>query len=525
MKPFLRAYGPAVLSGMLLAFGFPGLHFWILAWVALVPLLLSTQGLGPRACFGRFLLSGYVFHAILLQWLLTHFYWAGGVAFFGHQLLTLYLALYWGWLGALWSWLRMRLPRVPSPLLLAVLWAAMEFLHDRMFGGFGWSSLGYSQGPDLAIVQLATLGGSMLVSAVVVGFNGIVAETVRRPKGRMVRAAVALALLAIGHGVGYALLGETKYGTEPFRVGVFQSNFPQEMKQDPEFALEMVERAAEKSRLLAARGPVELLVWPESIVTVLVQGRVADFLGELTRDTGAALFAGAARLTPDGEGQFNSSVLIGADGRMAAYYDKIHLAPFGEYVPFGAYLPFLQQVVPVDDLAFGETPVVLPVRDRRFGPLICFEVLFSHMADRLRRDGADFLVVITNLGWFGMSNALPQELEIARLRAIETRLPLVHAANTGISGVFDPWGRFQPLRGWIDSTGHYREETAEDVERLMIMRRGIQSFDLPLPGRPPLPYGPRVFPPLMLGVAMALTVAGKFFGRGRSDDESLQQAR
>lgn len=514
MKTFLKRYGPAILSGMLLAFSFPGFHFFFLAWVALVPLLVSTRNSGPRECFGRFLLAGYVYHAILLQWLLTHFYWAGGLAFLGHQLLTLYLAFFWGCIGALWAWLRDRLPRAPAPVTLAVLWGAMEFVQDVLFSGFGWSSLGYSQGPDLAFLQLASVGGSILLSVVLVLFNGLMAESLRRrAKERLLPLAAAGAVLVLAHAAGWALLAKPAYGEPRYTVGVLQANFPQEIKWDPEFAVDMVWRAAEKSQSLAARVDVDLFVWPESLVTQPLETENLAILQALTRATGAALYTGATRLVEQGEGQYNSSVLLDDQGNLIDYYDKIHLAPFGEYIPFGAYLPFLHQVVPVEDLAHGKEPKVLSAGGRRFGPLICFEVLFRGMSQRLRRDGADFLVVITNLGWFGMSNALPQELEIARVRAVETRLPLVHSANTGISGVFDPWGRFEPLRGRIGAQGQYWEVEEPGARQAMIMRRGIQAFPVAKAAPQPFGRGPELFPVLALISAALLTLAGRILGR------------
>jgi apolipoprotein N-acyltransferase len=510
MRHFFRTYGPAILSGVLLAFSFPGFHFFALAWVALVPLLRATAGASPKPAFWRFLLAGYVFHAILLQWLLTHFYWAGGVAFLGHQLLTLYLALFWGWTGALWAWLRPRLPRVPPSLLLALMWAGMEFVQATLFSGFGWSSLGYSQGKDLAFLQLASLGGTALLSFVLVLVNALLAEAKNWKRG-----AVAVAVVALAHLSGYALLGTPDYASRPLKVGVLQANFAQEIKWDPEFSVDMLLRASEKSRALASYHPVDLFVWPESLITQPLHPEILATLQSLTRDTGAALFSGATRDTDDGAGEYNSSVLIDDRGEVQAYYDKIHLAPFGEYVPFGSYLPFLTQVVPVSDLAFGEDPMVLPVDGRRMGPLICFEVLFSGMAERLRADGADFLVVITNLGWFGQSNALPQELEIARMRSVELRMPLVHSANTGISGVFDPWGRFEPLRGRVDESGHYWEAEAPGIERAMVMRRGVQAFDVAAAADRPLAMGPRLFGPLCLAGTAFATIAAAALSRRR----------
>ena len=303
----------------------------------------------------------------------------------------------------------------------------------------------------------------------------------------------------VSHGVGYALLDEADYGDEPFHVGILQANFPLEMKWDWEYAAEMVRNAAEKSSLLAAHKPVDLFVWPEALVMDDIE--TPSILGPieaLTTETGAWLLTGAHRSSDDTGESLNSSYLIGPDGEIQGHYDKIHLAPFGEYVPFARYFPFIEKVVPaIGDLQTGSEAKVFAAKGRKVGPLICFEVLFSPMSLNLRAKGADMLAVITNLGWFGASSALPQELEIARLRAIESRLPLVHSANTGISGVFDPYGRFAHRYGAMNLWGNYVEVDGVPPKET-VMRRLMASLPVAKPAAAWLPNGPRWFPVVSL---------------------------
>lgn len=226
-------------------------------------------------------------------------------------------------------------------------------------------------------------------------------------------------------------------------------------------------------------------------------------IAALARERQTPVFTGAQRDAPaTGEG-YNSSALILPSGEIVGYYDKTHLAPFGEYVPFGKILPFLNKVVPaMSDLTPGTEPKVFGVNGPRFGPLICFEVLFAPMAQRLRAQGAEFLVVITNLGWFGASCALPQELEIARFRSIETRLPMVHVANTGRSGVFDPYGRFTAI------------EDAPAGHAVGVGDRIAASLPVPPPAKLPWVPGPRIAPLIFslcaAGMVLALLLAKRF---------------
>ncbi|MCX5758816.1 MAG: hypothetical protein NTU83_09995, partial [Candidatus Hydrogenedentes bacterium] len=172
---------------------------------------------------------------------------------------------------------------------------------------------------------------------------------------------------------------------------------------------------------------------------------------------------------------------------------------------FAKYLPFIQQVVPaIGDSESGVEQKVMKAKGRTFGPLICFEVLYADLSERLRRMGADYLVVITNLGWFGLSNAIPQEFELARMRAVETRLPVVHCANTGISGVFDPWGRFSEVAGVFGASGQYTNYAGRVTPERTIAQRLAAVLPVSAPGTRPVPYGPVAFPWLALGVSASV---------------------
>ena len=123
-----KAYVATMLSGVLLGLGFPAWHWWLVVWLALVPVFRRAIGTKPGTAARHFFLGGFTFHAIVLQWLLSNVYWAGGWAVWGYVLLCVYMALYWALLGGLLAWLTPRLPRMLAPLAFGVLWAAMEFM-------------------------------------------------------------------------------------------------------------------------------------------------------------------------------------------------------------------------------------------------------------------------------------------------------------------------------------------------------------------------------------------------------------
>ena len=531
MTAFLKTYSFAIASGVVLGLCFPGWHLYPLAWTVLVPLFVRCWNHTPREAASHFFLAGMSFYLILLQWLMSNVYWAGGWAFWGYVGLCVIMSTYWSFLGALWVYIRAASPRIPAVLALALLWVAMEYLQATAFTGFGWGALGYSQGRDLYLAQWAALGGVSLISGVLVLVNALLAGAIVESKRRGVRLAAAVAIAACAHGIGYVMTAPAQYDEQPYQVGLLQADFPLEMKWDPEYTLDMVANAAGKSRVLDQTTPLSLMVWPESLIMDDVEAAgIFQEVQSLTRDIEAPLFAGTHRTDRELGGAMNSSVLIEVDGSVAGFYDKIHLAPFGEYVPLSTWLPFVSKVVPaIGDIKAGSESATFDAGGRRIGPLICFEVLFAPMAARLAEDGADLLVVITNLGWFGSSSAVSQELEVARMRAIETRIPVAHCANTGISGMFDPYGRFSLIDVYFDGHGNaYRIADVDQEATRMHRLGGVLPAALPAPH--PFPLGPWLVPRLMLLAASVLAVAAVVLRRtagrrGRASEPTSKPVR
>ena len=514
-KGLLAPTSLALLSGVLTALAFPTFHLHFLAWLALVPLFhAATRNPDVWHSARLFFIAGLVSHLIILQWLLANIFWAGGWAILGYVAMCVALTLYWAVCGATWAWVRRTWPGAPGLFSIIPLWGAMEFLQARLFTGFGWSAMAYTQTGNLPVLQWAAVGGVGLLTAFLILSNVLwLLLLTQQGRGRWRAMAGLLGLVLLVTLGGNAMLGtpEENPARPPLQVGLFQSNYSQEMKWDNAFILPMVEKAGDYTRRLVYDGPrPDLVVWPEALVMKEYERPdLLESLQQTARDAEVFLYTGAARK------RYNSSVLFDPEGAVVDFYDKVHLAPFGEYVPMEPLLPFLRAAVPGQGVEHGEAQKVLPVQDRVMGPLICFEVLFAPMAAHLRAEGADFLTVITNLAWFGGSNAIAQELEIARMRAVETRLPLVHAANTGISGVFDPWGRFTPVnRVWDSEHQAWRHWDPAMVrpENLM-MRRAAGVIALPEKAAHPLPWGATLINLVLLFLAIGFVLGALFMQR------------
>lgn len=502
MRRVLISLAVPAACGVMLGLCFPTAHWYFLAWFALAPLIYLSS-LRPCAKWGglQWFIAGWVFHSFLLQWLITNIFWAGGWAIIGYQILVLALALFWGLLGAGWSVLLRKAPHFGA-LYFVGIYLIVEWLHANLASGFGWSALAYSQGPDLPMLQWAAIGGTSLVALPILYFNAALGLFFAGKPARWVHLGASVVLAVVMHLAGGFLMGAPDYHSKPLRTGVFQSNYTNEMKWDGEYTIDMVERAVKHSARLEEYQPVDLMVWPEALV--MFDYNHPELLGPMRGyavDNQTTLLTGTVR--NDGEKGFNSSIIISKSGEVAGYYDKVHLAPFGEYVPFANLIPFVQQVVR-SAVDAGDEQKMLEADGIRVGTLICFETLFPPMAAKLRAMDARLLAVITNLAWFGSSNAIAQELEIARVRAIETRLPLVHASNTGISGAFDPWGRFESVDSWATFDGQLSQREGITDPMAFAHRRALGAFDIAAPVKHPLPWGPLYLPFLWMALTVAL---------------------
>jgi apolipoprotein N-acyltransferase len=451
-----RATRVAIGSGLALAAAFPSLDLEPLAWIALVPLLLAVRGLAPGAAFGLGWLSGLVFYVTTTYWIVHTIgrYTALPLVAAVGVLLAMcsVLACYTGAFVATLRWLARR--GLPAVWLAAPLWVTLEWLRSWFFIGFPWGTLGYSQYRYLDLVQMAEVTGVYGVSAVLVLFNAVVAGVVSA-RGAEVRRLVPALVAATVLMVGLPLAGRWRLAelaalppAGALRVAVAQGNVAQDQKWDPAFQGETMRRYAELTAAAAAAEP-DLVVWPETATPFFFQeaGPLRDQVLDLALDRKVWILFGAPAFRQDERGvvhEQNRAYLVSPDGREVATYDKIQLVPFGEYVPFQRILFFVTQVVEaIGTMEPGRTSTVFELPRARFGALICYEGIFPPLARRLVAGGADFLVNVTNDAWYGRTSAPAQHLAQATLRAVENRVPLVRAANTGISAIVEPSGRIR----------------------------------------------------------------------------------
>jgi apolipoprotein N-acyltransferase len=337
---------------------------------------------------------------------------------------------------------------VGALLLSPAIWVATELGRTYFLTGFPWVLLGYSESSLVPIAQIASVFGIFGLSAFVAAPSAVAAYVFFEREESRARLTAVLGLilmmaLTIAWGsVRLQRSARLDQGTA-IRVGVVQGSVPQTEKWNETFADRIFSRYLTMTRQAAAQG-ARLIVWPEASLPYYYERQpyVASAIGLVVRETNSFLLFGGDQVEQAGDSRrfFNSAFLIQPDGRVAGTYRKVHLVPFGEYVPFERLLYFVTPIVR-SDFAAGDGVNVLPVGPHPLSTMICYEAVFPDLGLEAVRAGSELLTTITNDAWYELSSAPYQHFEMARVRAVEQGRYLVRAANTGISGIVDPYGR------------------------------------------------------------------------------------
>ena len=480
----------AICSGLLYTGCFAPFNFTWLCWVALTPLIAAIwfSESGSRHRWLRNLLLGYV-AGLTFFW--TAFSWLTTVTVPGWFVLAFYMAIYfaiWTWFCGLLQprekrresrstkWDRMlaqaRSGAAPSQspwikstnnLLLAFLvagaWVTQEWFRGWVFSGFGWNGLGVALHGNWPLIQIAEFTGVAGLSFMVAFANVIAVTTVRRlvleVSTRTVRPHFDLTL-TLATIVGLLTFGlrstQVSPPTKPLRVAAVQSNVPQNQKFDPQFTRKIFDQFRRLSEIaLRSTPPPDLLIWPESSMPgpVLLDRESYQFVMDLAASAESDILLGT--IDEENGDVYNAALLVSDGGEQVQVYRKLHLVPFGEYVPGRHSVPLLARIVGDQvpgDFKAGKNHTVFELtnRDVKVAPLICFEDTLGELTRRFvlpseTNPGANLLADITNDGWFLHSAGSHQHLANAIFRCVETRRPMVRAANTGVTCFVNEFGR------------------------------------------------------------------------------------
>lgn len=475
---FDRAGLLALFSGVLIALSFPNAGLSFLAWIALIPLLIALEGASPRTAFRIGVTCGVSAYAVILYWInivvihYGHLPWV--LSILVYLMLVAWLAMFYG-LATVTACVGEQ-GGIKSAFTLPVAWVAFDLIRSFLLSGFPWAMLGHSQYRTLPLIQIADITGVYGITWLIVLANVVLYRVLRAISGAGVPYPVKSAMVLIA-----ALLATLFYGfsrlnrpetasAAPMRVALIQGNIDQDVKWSPSFREETV-AIYERLTREAAKGGADLVVWPESAVPFFFQDEPlqAERIRTLARELNSTLLIGspAHELRNGSNTYLNSAFVIAPSGETIARGDKLHLVPFGEYVPMKRLLPFVDKlVVGIGDFSPGEHAAPLNTGQSMAGLLVCYEGIFPELAREYVRNGARLLVNITNDAWYGRSSAPYQHFSIAAFRAVETRTPLLRAANTGITAIIDQNGHIRTMTGlFVEGfcTGEVRPGSGDSV--------------------------------------------------------------
>jgi apolipoprotein N-acyltransferase len=430
-----------------------------MAWIALIPFLLSLYNKSPKQAFKAGLFFGIPYFFGTLYWIYHSINHYGGISFLGSIsiviLLCLFLSLYPAIFAFLFS-LTIRKTQLPALLIAPIFWVVLEFLRTYIFTGFPWSSIGYSQYQFLTIIQIADITGIYGVSFIVVAVNGALSDLFLLKQRTKDMPLFPLSYTLIGFVFLIALVGTTLiYGQmklreqragKNIRVGIIQGNIEQDRKWNPDYQ-DAVMATYKELTLKAAEASPSVIVWPETAVPFffMADKTYSENLIEFQKKLNSYLIFGSILVRGKEGSQYlltNSAVVLDESGKVTYTYDKIHLVPFGEYVPLQKILFFINKlVIGIGDYVQGKYHLRAETPYGSFAPLICYEIIFPGLVRKFYSNGGDFMVNITNDAWFGKTSGPYQHFSMAVFRAIENRKPIIRAANTGVSGFIDSNGR------------------------------------------------------------------------------------
>ena len=494
LPPARGAWIVSGLTAVLLWASFMPLDWSPLAWVALVPLLLLVRiPQRTRWMYVVVFCAGFATMAASLQWMRF-----GHVTMYSAWLL---LAIYCGLYLPLFigiSRVAVHRLRVPFTVTVPVVWVGLEFVRANFLTGFAWYFLAHTQYRWLELIQISDLVGAYGVSSLLAMAAATVAgllpvSVIRRLKiveqkadaepqsgggmGRKQVVSVAASVMLFSAVLGYGYIRRSQADFKPGpRVALIQGNFVSEVKHDPAKAVEIFNKHRRMTGRAVRHQPV-VIIWPETmfrepLVNIgkgttdedivrlakfnpqkirIQEKRTKSMLADRSHEAGAAMIIGLEAFEVDSQSvrKYNSAVFITPDGGIVNRYDKMERVPFGEFIPLKERFPWLLRFTPFASgfgVNAGDGASVFEYKGYRGTPVICFEdTVPHHVRDILIATAnaddegrpADYLINLTNDGWFHGSEELDQHLITSLFRCVEFRTPMVRAVNTGISAVIN----------------------------------------------------------------------------------------
>ncbi len=442
-----------ISSAILLVLAFPRFNLWFFAWIGLVPLFFALE---TNSIKNRFVI-GYIFGIIFFTGIL---YWLFSVTIPGAIALILISAL----TPAIFCSICHTQPThsktgalAYNTLFIPAAWVLSEYFRTYFLTGFPWALLGYSQSVNLPIIQIADVTGVYGVSFLIVLANFGIYLVLRKAPQRFYSLFAIFIVFALVLAYGQKRINYPDLA-QKLKVAVIQGNIPQRFKWDPQYRRFIMDKYEMLTKAALTQSP-RLVVWPETSIPGYLkeENDLKSKVVDLVKSGNTNILAGSIR--SEGSKVFNSAIFVSQDGLITESYDKIHLVPLGEFIPFKDFFNRFRAFIdkPIGDFARGSKFTVFKFKlhdtiktpgniqritqFHEFSALICFEDIFPDLCRRFVKNGARFLVNITNDAWFGKTAAPYQHMQGSVFRAVENRVTVLRAANTGVSCIIDHTGK------------------------------------------------------------------------------------
>jgi len=482
-KTFVLSIITATLSSILFILAFPPQPHADLAWICLIPILIYCIHQSPKNSFLTALLCGLIFFGTKLFWVnnLLNFDFIAFWVILGWILISIYCALYFGVFGWLLSSfcriidkkivgngiVKTALHNISIVIAAGIFWVGLEYIRAKIFTGFPWALLGTSQYQNLPIIQIADIFGVYGISCLIVIMNaGLTFVLLRfvyiytkqkRPKIQF-ELFFALVCLLFAWQYGSKAIKQFRDTSQQKKIiiSTVQPNIPQIIKWNPQEVNAILETLRNQTDLAAQSSP-SLILWPETVLPspINYDMYMKNFVDSIVKTNGIPICLGSIEVKSEVFNEktqrydyemSNSAFMIYTNGTQDIYR-KNHLVMFGEYIPFENQIKALKNISPLGFSCIpGKTVKIFKLNEEiEFSTLICFEDIFPHLAAKIAKNDADFIVNLTNDGWFDGTSLPIQHFSQSIFRAVETRKPLVRSTNSGITAFVQSDGSFVVL--------------------------------------------------------------------------------
>jgi len=451
--------------------------------VGFIPLLLSISGKSLKTGFFSSYACGIIFFSETFAWVFE----VPGYNSLHHVILGLLLGIYFGLFGLIFNFIMSKRGTIHAYVACPFLWVCLEYLRsNQSFLSLPWPLLAHSQYLKLPIIQFSSLTGAYGVSFLIVAVNSAISLLLLTFFSSGLSRKTTLCIVTITAILtGSALIyGKRTLSRHPttrnVRVSILQGNIDQEKKGSPQKYSKYIMRRYENLTRMASKESPDLIAWPEASTPgfVLKNQALLIQLKTLIKEIDTYFIIGSsehAKFMKEPAGpqkSGNTALYFSPNGKVIGQYLKIRLLPFAETIPYKEIIPWPRFIVPLEKKSYelaGEEYTLFDIKGSRFGVIICWENAFPKLFRQFVKDGANFMINITNEGWFGKTAAPYQFLVMTVFRAVENRIPVVRVANTGISCFIDPCGRItgsvRKNKKDIFITGHLTKEISISEEK------------------------------------------------------------